>query len=116
VGGFKFYILPMLLLGIAAALYFIFLQSHLQAYAFPVAAYMICILVMSWQAISLAIYRTNKTTILIALASLLFAFSDSLIAYAKFVSDFEMAGIFILATYWMAIYTFMRAGWSIKVD
>ena len=72
---------------------------------------------MVWQALGLYLrnlpanpdsYRKNaernNTFLTVAIAAVLFAFSDSIIAWDKFVNPFEWSGVIILATYWMAIY------------
>lgn len=92
----------LVLLLIGVGLYF-WLYPDLGGLKYPVAAYVLVILFMVWQAIGL--YLKNKTITggLIALGALFFMFSDSLIAVDKFKNPFEFSGLLILSTYWLAI-------------
>ena len=65
---------------------------------------------MNWQALSLVITSHELIFIGIAIASVLFSFSDAVIAYNKFKSPFKIAEILILSTYWISIYIFTIAG------
>lgn len=92
--------LVLLLVGIGI---YIWLYKDLGVLKYPVAAYVLVILFMVWQGVSL--YLDNKKTsyALIALGALLFMFSDALIAINKFKNPFELSGMLILSTYWLAI-------------
>jgi pyruvate oxidase len=46
----------------------------------------------------------------LAIASILFSFSDSILAYNKFKKPFKSAETLILSTYWIAIFTFTIVG------
>ena len=98
--GSQIVFLVLLLIGVG--LYF-WLYPDLGGLKYPVAAYVLVILFMVWQAIGL--YLKNKTITggLIALGALFFMFSDSLIAVDKFKNPFEFSGLLILSTYWLAI-------------
>ena len=104
-------IVAMALLIIGIGLY-AWLYPDLSELKYAVAAYVLVILVMVWQAVGL--YLNNKTTAfaLIALGALFFMFSDSLIAVNKFKTPFELSGVVILSTYWLAI-TLIANGGSI---
>jgi len=114
VSGFLRNIPTLLILTLFGVLYYAFLYPNLGDYSIPVAVYIAVLLMMSWQAISLAIRHKLKVFILLAVASLLFSFSDGVIAYNKFVEEFYASGLLILSTYWLAIYTFAVAGIEIS--
>ncbi len=108
--GFNWNIIPLIFLIFIGGGFYNFLRKDLKRYSIPVLIYIVVILIMNWQAIGLIIDHTNTIFILIAIASLLFSFSDSVIAYDKFKKPFKIAEILILSTYWTAIYIFTIAG------
>jgi len=108
--GFSWSIMPIAVLSIIGGSYFNFLRQDLHKYTIPVVIYMAAIIIMNWQAISLVFHGYAIVYIGIAVASLLFTFSDSIIAYNKFKKPFNIAEILILTTYWIAIYIFTIAG------
>ena len=61
--------------------YFYLLSGNLGNFLIPVFIYMSILLIMNWQVISLAFIEKTKLLFLLAIASLLFSFSDSMIAY-----------------------------------
>lgn len=65
---------------------------------------------MNWQAIGLVINNSEFIFYGIAIASILFSFSDSILAYNKFKKPFKIAEILILSSYWIAIFIFSIAG------
>lgn len=103
--------------GITASILFLigiglyaWLYKDLGTLKFPVAVYVLVILFMVWQAVSM--YLKNKKTryVFIALGALLFMFSDTLIAIHKFKNSFELSGVLILSTYWLAIAFLANSG------
>lgn len=103
--GFNQNALVALVLAVVGVAYYAFLWPHLKGFKIPVLCYFIAIIVMMHQAISLYVNHgaSNHYYQYIALASVLFAFSDGVIAYNKFVKPFSIAEILILSTYWMSI-------------
>jgi len=95
---------PLIILLIIVGVYYWFLFPNLNELAIPVAVYILVIITMVWQALGLYLSSRNNTFQTIAIAAVLFAFSDSVIAWDKFVVPFEWSGVIILATYWLAIY------------
>jgi len=71
---------------------------------------MLVIVIMNWQAIGLVLINNTTVFLGIAIASLLFSFSDSIIAYNKFVKTLKIAEILVLSTYWVSIYVFTISG------
>ncbi len=71
---------------------------------------MLVIIIMCWQAIGLVFNKPTLVFFGIAGAALLFAFSDSVLAYAKFKKAFKAEQILVLTTYWVALYLFTIAG------
>jgi uncharacterized membrane protein YhhN len=59
---------------------------------------------MDWQAIGLSFAQQEGVFYFLGLSSVLFSFSDAVIAYKKFIKDFKFAEFWILSTYWMAIF------------
>ena len=108
--GFCWNVIPLFFLLVAGGIYYNFLRKDLNKYRIPVAIYMLVIIIMIWQAIGLAMSNQILAFIGIAIASLLFAFSDSLIAYTKFKKSSKVAEVFISITYWSALYIFALAG------
>lgn len=92
----------LLLIGLV---YFRFLLPYLQSYTIPVALYFVAIIIMNWQAIGLSFSGEWNQLYLLGLGSILFSFSDAVIAYNKFVKEFNAAELLILSTYWIAIFT-----------
>ncbi len=78
---------------------------------------MTVILMMNWQAIDLVFKKNSIVFLGIAITSILFSISDSILAYNKFVTPFKSADMLVLSAYWVAIYTFAIAGFYIhKTD
>ncbi|MCK5856997.1 MAG: lysoplasmalogenase [Bacteroidales bacterium] len=99
--------IPILIILLAiGGIYYTFLQPKLQDFQIPVIVYMLAIITMSWQALSLAAIYKTKVFYGLGIASLLFSFSDAAIAYTKFIQVIDYSSILILPTYWMAIYVF----------
>ena len=108
--GFSRKSIPLILLLIAGGFYYNYLKKGLHKYAIPVAVYMLVIIIMCWQAIGLVFNKPTLVFFGIAGAALLFAFSDSVLAYAKFKKAFKAEQILVLTTYWVALYLFTIAG------
>jgi uncharacterized membrane protein YhhN len=90
--------------------FFSFLRKDLKRYSIPVLVYMTVIVVMNWQAINLYLNSGRAAFLAIAMGSILFSFSDSILAYNKFKKPFKTAGILILSSYWISIFTFTIVG------
>ena len=82
---------------------FLWLKPDLGNFLIPVGLYIVVILFMAWQGTGLFLKEKQSPYILIALAVVLFMFSDSMIAVNKFKSPFSLAGPIILSTYWLSI-------------
>ncbi|MGB1037351.1 MAG: lysoplasmalogenase [Bacteroidia bacterium] len=108
--GFYTGIAPLIGLLVIGLYYYSTLQSSLGKYRLPVLVYILVIIIMNWQATGLAITGDGLPFLMICIASLLFSFSDAVIAYDKFKRHFSSAQIWILSTYWIAIYVFVIAG------
>lgn len=99
----KFYFMPLLvLIAIGGFSYRTFLPM-LGDLAIPVAIYNICILLMCWQGINAYLSRRDTVGLSLALAAVLFVFSDTMIAVNKFVQPFDLSSLLILSTYWLSI-------------
>jgi len=103
-GGFKPYKTTLLPLVVIGAGYFFNLYEHLDALKIPVLCYLAVIIFMSWQGINLGIWKKTRLTLLLSVAVVLFLFSDSVLAWARFKADFPFAGAIILSTYWASIF------------
>lgn len=90
------------LLIFAGSLYSILLPK-LAELTIPVAVYQLCICVMCWQGINLYLSRRDQIGQWLCIASLLFVFSDTIIAINKFLMPFDLSGPLILITYWLSI-------------
>ena len=92
--------LTLLVIGIAL---YAWLYPDLAGLVWPVAFYVLVILCMAWQGIALYLKEKTRAHGLIALGVLFFLFSDSMIAVSKFKNPFELSGLIVLSTYWLAI-------------
>ena len=102
--GFQDNLVILSTLLVLGFLYFRFLFPHLKSFAIPVAFYFLAIIMMDWQAVGLSISGNASIYYLLGLSSILFSFSDAVIAYNKFVKEFKAAEFLILSTYWTAIF------------
>ncbi|WP_190810187.1 lysoplasmalogenase [Flagellimonas sp. S3867] len=111
--GFNFHWISFLILaGIGGGL-FIWLQPDLGSFALPVGIYVIVIIFMAWQGMSLNFHNPNKVYRLIGAAVLLFMFSDTMIAINKFKFPVKFSGLLILSTYWLSISLIANAAYFI---
>ena len=108
--GFTWYSAPLVLLVLIGGGYYNYLRKDLVKYSIPVLVYITVIVVMNWQAIGLVVNNGRMVFFSIALASIMFSFSDSVIAYNKFKRPLKIAEPLILSTYWVSIFTFTIAG------
>ena len=108
--GFNFNLAPILPLLLIGGGYYKYLRKDLKEYSIPVLVYITVILIMNWQAINLIISSGNQIFYVLAIAAILFSFSDAILAYNKFKKPFKSAEPIILSTYWIAIFTFTIIG------
>ncbi len=102
--GFKKYLVPLIFLLVFGVTYYSILYDSLQVLKIPVLFYFVVIILMSWQGISLRIWKDHRSFTLISIAVVLFLISDSVLAWAKFKSSFQLSGVLVLATYWVSIF------------
>lgn len=79
-----------------------FFYPYLGELMIPVFVYIFVIMTMVWR--SFLQRETSKFALFAFLGALLFAFSDTTIAYDKFYGSFEYSKILIIITYWSAQY------------
>ena len=94
---------PLIVFGIISSGFYLILLPKLGDLAIPVAVYQMCIGLMCWQGVNLALSRCDQVGRLLCIAALLFVLSDSMIAVNKFLVPFDLSGLFILSTYWLSI-------------
>jgi len=99
--GFKWPLLPGVVLILIALVVIGLCYSNLNSLFFPVLLYISVIICMSWQGIALQARRLNFRYLGWAVS--FFLFSDALIAINKFYTPLAFAGVLILGTYWLAI-------------
>ncbi|WP_437396207.1 lysoplasmalogenase [Flagellimonas lutimaris] len=92
----------LILYAIGISLFF-WLKPGLGDFMIPVGGYVVVICFMAWQGIGLFLKEKRKEFLWIAIAVLLFMFSDTMIAISKFKTDFDYSSIVILSTYWLSI-------------
>lgn len=92
-------IVPFLIYGL---IMYAVLHPHLGAMRLPVAAYVVVILIMGWQACDRWNLSRSTFTLLAFLGAVLFIFSDSVLALNKFRQHFEEARALNLSTYFTA--------------
>ena len=91
------------LLGLVALVLYAQMYPNLGRLKLPVLIYVSCIVLMSWQALSLYVKNKNKATYWFALGAVLFLLSDSVLGLTKFTFDFSMSSVVILTAYWGGI-------------
>jgi uncharacterized membrane protein YhhN len=96
----KIDLLSLGLLIVSGIIIYFVLYPGLNNLAFPVLLYIIVILAMSWRAI--AQRNFDKYAGFAAIGSILFVFSDSIIAINKFTTSIPYARFIIMITYWTA--------------
>ena len=101
-GFYPHWISFLILYAIGASLFF-WLKPGLGNFMIPVGVYVVVICFMAWQGIGLFLKEKRKEFLWIAIAVLLFMFSDAMIAISKFKTDFDYSSIVILSTYWLSI-------------
>lgn len=85
-----------------AAGYFIYLWPRLAEMKLPVLCYFSAITLMLITATSLYIQHPINTHALLLFGAVLFAVSDGLLGYRKFVKNFEYGQLFVMTTYFSA--------------
>lgn len=108
--GFQVHWWILIIILLANLSYLIFLRRKLKKFLIPIAIYMLIISIMNWQALGLYMVDQKHSFLMIALSSLLFTFSDSVIAFNLFYKNFRLSEPIILSSYWIAIYAFTLAG------
>lgn len=84
--------------------FYFYIRPHLGTMKLPVLAYTFVISLMMMMA-AFRNLRVNRSSFLLILCgAICFLVSDSLLAFNKFVSQFDYAGVFIMATYMAAQY------------
>ena len=83
---------------------YLFLLPHLNKMKIPVLIYLIVIFSMAWRGWEVLLTNQNKSGAIFALASILFIFSDTNIAFNKFRKSYISAEFFILSTYYISIW------------
>lgn len=100
------------LLGVGLWLY---LSPHLNQLLLPVSAYMAIICIMLWRALAAANWQqglfSDKTAM--AWGAILFALSDSLLAFSLFKSEFIASHYWVMLTYYAAQFAIAH---SVKRD
>ncbi len=90
-------------LVIYAGAFFSFAYKDLGGLLIPVVFYMLGILLMAWQGLSLLALKKSRSFVYIGLAVILFVVSDSILAIDKFKMSVPYANILIGVTYWTSI-------------
>lgn len=99
-----YFIIGIIVFAIFCAALFIYLEPHLGAMQVPVLIYAIIISIMAMMAVS-RFGRVNLFSFeIIFYGAVLFLFSDSMLAYNKFVAPLPNAGLVIMASYMLAQY------------
>ena len=108
----KIFTHPLILLALLSigGIYYYFLLPKLGDYKIPVFVYLLTILIMNWQALSLSRIKKHQNIQILGMGALLFSFSDGVIAYTKFIEPLDYSSLLILPTYWAAIFIFTLMG------
>ncbi|MFK5854594.1 MAG: lysoplasmalogenase [Bacteroidota bacterium] len=68
----------------------------------PVMVYALVLMVFLWQALGRFYYLGNQASLYIIVGAVLFVISDTILAYARFVKNFNLSPTLIHVTYWGA--------------
>ena len=109
VGGWWFYPVPAAALLLIGCGFYYLLLPHLEALQVPVLIYQTLITLMAVCAIGVALKHRNTPAYLMAVAALLFVFSDSMIATNRFLYPFALSPLLVLPTYWLSITLLVNA-------
>ncbi|MHA7829756.1 MAG: lysoplasmalogenase [Flagellimonas sp.] len=101
--GFHPHWISFLILYAIGTSLFLWLKPGLGDFMNPIGGYVVVICFMAWQGIGLFLKEKRQEFAWIAIAVLLFMFSDTMIAMSKFKTDFDYSSIVILSTYWLSI-------------
>ena len=103
INGFLYNYKPLVFLVIFAIAMFYVLKDNLGQLLIPVILYIVCIVIMAWQALNLYFLKSSNVYKWIAVGAILFLISDAVLAYNMFVVNFTFSEVIILSTYWSAI-------------
>lgn len=103
ISGLRKYWLILSILLIIGSAYYSVLYRRLEDLYIVVALYLLIILLMAWQGISLYIWQRKKVFLVVSIAVVLFLVSDAVLAFDKFFKPFNLSGVLILSTYWISI-------------
>jgi uncharacterized membrane protein YhhN len=98
----RFKFVAMLLFAIYGVIIYVILLPGLNGMAIPVAAYVVVILTMAWQAWDQWGQVRSRWALLAFIGALLFVISDSILALNKFGEPFGAARALTLTTYYSA--------------
>jgi len=99
-----------LLIGLAGATNLLILWPSLStALRGPVLAYVLCLLAMAAQAVTRHLLLRTAASKMAAIGGLLFMLSDTLLAYNRFYTPLPYAALFILGTYFPALWCIARS-------
>lgn len=110
--GFLTYKVPALILLIYGASMYGFLLPYLGEMRIPVSVYILVIMAMAWQGISAYLKASTKEHKCILIGVMLFMLSDSILAIDLFYKSFYTSGIWVLASYWTALFFIAKASTS----
>jgi len=99
--------LPFYLIAVALAYYF---YPHLGDMLIPVLVYIFVIMTMVWRAFLQRNF--NKTALYAFAGAVLFAVSDSNIAFTKFIEDYEYSKIITIVLYWSAQFLIAKSAFA----
>jgi len=68
----------------------------------PVMVYALVLMVFLWQGLGRFYYLGNQASLFIIIGAILFVISDTILAYARFVKNFNLSPTLIHVTYWGA--------------
>jgi uncharacterized membrane protein YhhN len=111
--GFHFNWVSFIIFFAIGAALLVWLKPDLEEFELPVTIYVLVITFMAWQGIGLFLEDQKIAYVFIALAVVLFMFSDTMIAVDKFKSPFKLSGLVILSSYWGSILLTVNATYLI---
>jgi len=68
----------------------------------PVIIYTFVLMIFMWQATGMYYYMAQTSAFYVFIGAIFFVISDTILAYAKFITNFRLSSMFIHSTYWGA--------------
>lgn len=106
---------PGLALVIYGGCFSAFLFPHLGNMRIPVTCYVVVIMLMVWQGVNSYLLKPSPDHRYILIGVVFFMVSDSILAVDLFYQSFPTSGIWVLSTYWGALFLIAKACTLVRI-